>query len=241
MEIDLTKTAPGARLPLAANYLEKYLKIDASADEMVDTFNDIAANMEETIRSRNIVILGQYGFGSVCVGEDFARSFYDMGICSEKTIAKIKAQALNKVSLDKLDKLKGGCLVVENAGLVTPEKLIEVVNLSAKDNKDFVIILTGEIDSISRLFGNTGEILSEFEYLIDMTKITKENMADVAMVYISNRLFKASDEVKRKLEGIIMGMETGNLDRLIGVVDKAIEKAEKRDPEKRRVVPDDFS
>ena len=77
-----------------------------------------------------------------------------MGVCSSKTIAKIKAQALNKVKLDALDKLKGGCLVVENAGLVTPEKLIEIVHLSAKDLKDFVIILTGEIDSISRLFLN---------------------------------------------------------------------------------------
>ena len=133
-----------------------------------------------------------------------------MGICSEKTIAKIKAQALNKVKLDALDKLKGGCLVVENAGLVKPEKLIEIVNLSAKDVKDFVVILTGEIDSISRLFGNTSEILSELE-------------------------------VKNKLDNLIMGMETGNLDRLIKEVDSALEKASKRDNEKKKVTPEDFN
>ena len=161
-------------------------------------------------------------------------------ICSSRTIAKIKAQALNKVKLDALDKLKGGCLVVENAGLVKPDKLVEIVNLSAKDVKDFVIILTGEIDSISKLFGNTASILSEFEYLIDMTKISKEDMTKVALTYMENRGFKYIADVKNKLDSLIMAMETGNLDRLIKVVDTAIENASKRDKEKKKVIPEDF-
>ena len=240
MDIDLTKTAAGMRLPLGANYLEKYLEIKASADEIVDTFNDIVANTEETIRSRNIVILGQYGFGSVCVGEDFARSFYDMGVCSSRTIAKIKAKALSKVGFEALDKLKGGCLVIENAGLVSPQKLIEIVQLSAKDQKDFVVILTGEIDSISNLFGNTAEILSEFEYLIDMTKIDKTDMTKFGMAYISQRGYSASDETEKTITSILDGMETGNLDRLEEAIDNAIEKAHKRDAEAMRVIPQDF-
>ena len=244
MVVDMTSIADGSRLPLAANYIEKYLQIEASADDIVDTFNDIVENMEETIRSRNIVILGQYGFGSVCIGEDFARSFYDMGVCSSKTIAKIKAAGLNKMSQDKLEpnmkKLSGGCLVVENAGLVAPEKLIEIVKLSAKDQYDFVVILTGEIDSISRLFGNTGEILSEFEYLIDVTKITKQEMTKIALEYIKQRGYKASSDVENKINNVLMGMEAGNLDRLIGVIDEAINKSDKRD-DKRILHPDDIN
>ena len=244
MEVDLTQIAPGGRLPLAANYLEKYLGIAGSADEIVDTFNDIAANMEETIRSRNIVILGQYGFGSVSVGEDFARSFYDMGICSARAIAKIKAAALNKMSMEKIkpnmEKLAGGCLVIDNAGLIAPEKLSEIVKLSAKDVNDFVVIMTGEIDSISRLFGNCAEVVSEFEYLIDMTKIEKSDMVKVALGYIKQRAYKADPALENKINDILMGMEQGNLDRMIAAIDEAIAKCDKRDDNKKTIIPKDF-
>jgi hypothetical protein len=171
-----------------------------------------------------------------------------MGICSARTIAKIKSNALNKMSADKIkpnmEKLAGGCLVIDNAGLVDPAKLIEIVKLSAKDKNDFVVILTGEIDSISRLFANTTEVASEFEYLIDMTKIEKDDMVEVAKGYIEQRGYKFSEDVPKKISDILMGMEAGNLDRMITAIDEAIVKCDKREKaanaEKKTVMPEDF-
>ena len=89
--------------------------MEKSGKSLVDTFNAITVDQE----NRNVCMMGDHGFGLTSVGEDFARSFYDMGICKAKTIAKIKAQALNKVKLaDAMSKLAGGCMVVENAGLM---------------------------------------------------------------------------------------------------------------------------
>ena len=74
-----------------------------------------------------------------------------------------------------------------------------------------------------------------------MTKISKEDMSKVALAYIENRGFKYIADVKNKLESLIMGMETGNLDRLIKEVDTALDKASKRDKEKKKVIPEDFN
>ena len=167
-----------------------------------------------------------------------------MGIVSARTIAKIKATALNKMSLEKIkpnmEKLAGGCLVIDNAGLVSSEKLTEIIKLSAKDVNDFVVILTGEIDSISRLFGNTPEVVSEFEYLIDMTKIEKSDMVKVALGYIEQRAYKASDDLPGKIENILMGMEAGNLDRMIAAIDDAIAKCDANDKSSKLLTPKDF-
>ncbi len=156
-----------------------------------------------------------------------------MGVCSARTIAKIKAAGFNKMDEKKIEtnmkKLAGGCLVIENAGLLVPEKLIEIVHLSAKDVYDFVVILTGEIDSISRLFGNTAEVMSEFEYLIDMTKIDRKDMAKVANKYIEMKGFKKAEDVDGTLENALMGMESGNLDRMLDAIDSAFEKSAARD------------
>ena len=194
---------------------------------IVDAFNDIASNAD---KPRNVVILGRHGFGSVSVGEDFARSFFDMGICQSKTIAKIKANRLNKVDLKPaMSKLKGGCLVVENAGLITPEKLEEVVKLSDRDANDFVVILTGEIDSISRLFDNCQQVAPDFEHLIELQKVDRSDMSIIALGYMMQRGYLSGDDVSEKLRNIIMGMEDGNLDRLIQTLDEAIARCDERE------------
>jgi hypothetical protein len=227
LKLDLTKPSEDGKLPLAAYYLEKYLQVADASEQIIEAFNTVAKNPEE---SRNIVILGQHGFGSTTVGEDFARSFYDMGICKAKTIAKIKAQALNKVKLaDAMSKLQGGCIVVENAGLVTKDRLSELVKLSAKDANDFVIILTGEIDSISRLFSECKEVVPEFKHLIQLHKITSEDMIQIAMGYIKQRGFKAEDSVEAKIKNMLLAMESGNIDRMIKAVDDAMLRCENRE------------
>ncbi len=227
IKLDLTKPTGEGKLPLAAYYLEKYLKVPEASDQIINAFNAVA---EDPQSSRNIVILGQHGFGSTYVGEDFARSFYDMGICKAKTIAKIKAAALNKVKLgDAMVKLKGGCLVVENAGLINKERLIELVKLSARDANDVVIILTGEIDSISKLFSGCKEVVPEFKHLIQLHRINNDDMMNIANGYIAQRNFKAADDVKGKLKNMLLAMEDGNIDRLLKAVEDAMIRCENRE------------
>ena len=153
-----------------------------------------------------------------------------MGICKSKTIAKIKAQALNKVNLaPAMEKLKGGCLVVENAGLVTPAKLKEIVEFSDSEKNDFVIILTGEIDSISRLFDGCTEVAPDFEHLIEMQKVDRNDMNIIAIGYMMQRGYIAGEDLSGKLKNLILAMEDGNLDRLITNLDEAIVRCDERE------------
>ena len=84
-------------LPVGAEqFLGKYLTVDSISDQILNTIKYISKNPTEP---RNVVILGQYGFGTTTIAEDFARSFHAMGICKTKTIAKIKAGALNRANI----------------------------------------------------------------------------------------------------------------------------------------------
>jgi len=246
IDIDFTTPQEEGTLPMAAFYLEKYLGIDNAAEEIVHSFNEIAANPD---KSRNIVILGRYGFGSVCVGEDFARSYYDMGLSTSKVIAKIRAQGLNKLADDKLavnmEKLAGGCLVVENAGLLKPEKLSQIVELGKKDKYDYAIALTGEIDSISRLFADCKSVVPEFSYLIRLSEITNDEMFNISFGYILQRGYSGIDNIEGKLRNMFLAMETGNLDRLLKAVDEAIERCDAREKaagkaDRKELMPEDF-
>ena len=225
--LDLTEIADETELPFAAYYLEKYTGSDLIAEEMVVAFN--AASKADGF-GRNVAIMGDHGFGMTGIGEDFARSFYDMGVCKSKTIAKIKGQALNKVKLtDAMEKLRGGCMVVENAGLITPDKMKQILELTSASKNDIITILTGEYDSILRLFDAVKEADDAFTKRVNMRGMENEDMVIIAMGYIIQLGYQTDDSVAGILNNIIMAMETGNIDRMLKVVDDALLKCDARE------------
>ena len=229
IKLDLTMPSEDGKLPMAAFYLEKYTKVDSISTPIIDTFNSIANNPKE---SRNVILKGEHGFGLTSVGEDFARSFYDMAICKAKTIAKIKAAALNKVKLaDAMTKLKDGCLVVENAGLIAADRFNELIKLSSPEQNNIVIILTGESVSIDRLMDSVKPENGTFKYSVNMLGLSTADMIAIAKGYISQRGFK-SDDIDGTLRSLLMAMESGNIDRMLKTVDDALLKCEDREKQK---------
>lgn len=220
------ETVPLGTLPAEATYLKKYEKLSTTGDDVIVAINSIVKHSD---MPKNIVVLGRNGFGTVKVGEDFARSFYSMGLIKSEKIAKIKARQLNKIGLEKLKDLKGGCLIIENAGLVTPAKLVEVIKNSSPEENDYVVILTGEIDSLAGFFEDNSEIVDYFIYLIDIHKIRERGMITLAKGYVKERGYTADKPVYDKFKAALSSMEVGNIDRFIEMIDAAIAKCDSRE------------
>ena len=217
---------PLGNLPKEATCLKKYMRIPTTSDDIAIAINSI---IKHTDMPKNIVILGRNGFGTVKVGEDFARSFYELGLVKSDKIAKTKAKQLNKMKLDALTKLKGGCLIIENAGLVSFSKLVEVIKDSRPENNDYVVILTGEIDSLANFFEENSDIVDSFIYLIDVHKIKERGMMHLARGYVKEKGYKADKQVFDRFKNALKTMEEGNIDRFIKYIDDAIEKCDKRE------------
>lgn len=228
-------------LPEEALTLKKYMRVPTTGDDVLLAVNSIIKHPEAP---KNIVILGHNGFGTVKVGEDFARSFYSMGLVKSDKIAKIKAKQLNKVGLEKLASLKGGCLVIENAGLVSSAKLVEVIQNSAPEVNDFVVILTGEIDSLARFFEENKEIVDSFIYLIEVHKIRERAMITLAKGYVKEKGYTADKAVYDRLKNSLASMEVGNIDRFIEQIDQLMEKCDSREKvaelDKKEILTADF-
>ncbi|MBQ8165519.1 MAG: hypothetical protein IJZ96_00630, partial [Lachnospiraceae bacterium] len=230
IKLDLTQPSENGKLPMAAYYLEKYTKVESVSDNMITMFNKIA---NKATKTNNLVLMGEHGFGLTSFGEDFARSFYDMGICKAKTIAKIKAAALNKVKLaDAMLKLKDGCLVVENAGLIAMDKFTELVKLAEPANNNVILILTGEKGSITRLLETVNAVAGKFENKIDILGLGNKDMLAIARGYISQRGFKAEESVDGTIRNQLMAMESGNIDRMLKAIDDAMLACEARESAK---------
>ncbi len=233
----------GFTLPIGAEqFLGKYLSVNAINDQIANTMEMISQNPNEP---RNIVILGQYGFGTTTIAEDFARSYYAMGLCKTKTIAKIKAGALNRANIsDAISKLQGGCLVVENAGVISNEKLDEIYQIVSDPNNDVVIIMTGQIETLSRIFKDNVVISTQFKHLIQVHRITDMDVFTIAKNHAMQLGYPCEESAEMNLRKRMQEVESGNLDRVLKIVDNAVSKAHNREmltgDQEHRLVPADF-
>ncbi|MCI5806362.1 MAG: hypothetical protein MR029_08535 [Clostridium sp.] len=238
-----TASNSGYMLPVGAEqFLGKYLSVNAINDQIVNTIQYIGAHPEEP---RNIVILGQYGFGTTTIAEDFARSFYAMGICKTKTIAKIKGGALNRANIgDAINKLQGGCLVIENAGIISNEKLEEIYQIVTNPNNDVIIIMTGQIETLSRVFKENVSISNQFKHLVQVHRITDMDVFEIAKNHATQLGYPCEPSAENHLRRRMQEVESGNLDRVLKIVDNAVSKAHNREmtsgDQDHRLVSADF-
>ena len=211
----------------AEKLLAKYAAIGSLSDQVTNAYK-----MARTKggAQRNIVVLGRHSFGSTCVGADFARSYYATGIVKSKTLAVIKAAAFNRADLTTaLDKLKGGCLIIDNAGALQQNKLDELYDLINHKGYDIVVILTGEIESLSRLFSTNKESMSMFNHLIQMHRLEDIEFFEIAKNYIAQLGYMADEVTILRLKEQMKSVEDGNLDRILKLVDNAVQNAQKRE------------
>ena len=215
-------------LPVGAEqFLGKYLTVDSISDQILNTIKYISKNPTEP---RNVVILGQYGFGTTTIAEDFARSFHAMGICKTKTIAKIKAGALNRANIsDAIGKLQGGCLVVENAGVISEQKLDEIYRIISNPDNDVVVIMTGQIETLSKIFKDNVIISSQFKHLVQVHRITDVDVFTIAKNHASKLGYPCEPGAEIVLRRRMQEVESGNLDRVLKFVDNAVSKAHNRE------------
>ena len=210
----------------AKEFLGKYMTVDTISTQMKDAICAIDTNRNEP---KNLVILCKHGFGTTNIGIDFAKSYYAMGVCKNSTVAVIKAAAFNKVDLNSaVSKLQGGCLVIENAGNVRPEKVDQLADVISNPDNDIAVILTGEIDSLSKLFSSSTKMVPYFKHLIQMHRIDNNAVYEIAKNYISQMGYTAEDRALSKLKNLMLGVEDGNLDRVLKMVNDAIGRAEER-------------
>ncbi|MCM1158451.1 MAG: hypothetical protein NC300_07535 [Bacteroidales bacterium] len=230
-------------LPVGAEqYLGKYLSVNAISDQIIRTMKYIIENPSEP---RNIVVLGQYGFGTTTIAEDFARSFYAMGICRNKTIAKIKAGALNRANIsDAIGKLQGGCLVVENAGVISNEKLDEIYQIVSNSSNDVIVIMTGQIETLSKIFKDNVVISSQFKHLVQVHRITDMDVFAIAKNHAEKLGYPCDSSAENMLRRRMQEVESGNLDRVLKFVDNAVSKAHNREmstgDQEHRLISNDF-
>ena len=211
---------------VAQKYIGKYVASSAVRKQFRKPMEKI---IQKKGAYRNIVVLSRKGCSVSNVAIDFARTYHELGLCKTKIVATIKAKVLNKTDLNKIvPKLKGGCLIIEHSGDLTREKALEVYDMINNQENDIVLMLVGEVMSVTAMFGKNKELNSLFHALFLLHDLSDIDLADIAIAYMKEHGYDADQDGMRALKDHIAGLNHNGVDNVLALVDSAIAKAEKR-------------
>ena len=211
---------------IAQKYIGKYVASSAVRKQFRKPMEKI---IQKKGAYRNIVVLSRKGCSVSNVAIDFARTYHELGLCKTKIVATIKAKVLNKTDLNKiLPKLKGGCLIIEHSGDLTRDKALEVYDMVNNQENDIVLMLVGEVMSVTAMFGQNKELNSLFHALFLLHDLSDIDLADIAIAYMKEHGYDADQDGMRALKDRIAGLNHNGVDNVLALVDSAIAKAEKR-------------
>lgn len=191
----------------------------------------------------NMDLLAPYDINFVVTGYDMsvksqiaigiAKALNTYGICDKNKLVRATAQDLNGRDFSMIfEKLKGGCLIIDGAGMLDDKAAGIIVDFVQQDNQDVAIVLEGEEDKIKELFRKYPVLHSKFLNIIHIDKYNENELVQLAEGYAKKKGYEISGPGAASLKTLLRErMQDGysvDYEDIMAIIEEAIASLEKR-------------
>lgn len=191
----------------------------------------------------NMDLLAPYDINFVVTGYDMsvksqiaigiAKALNTYGICDKNKLVRATAQDLNGRDFSMIfEKLKGGCLIIDGAGMLDDKAAGIIVDFVQQDNQDVAIVLEGEEDKIKELLRKYPVLHSKFLNIIHIGKYNENELVQLAEGYAKKKGYEISGPGAASLKTLLRErMQDGysvDYEDIMAIIEEAIASLEKR-------------
>ena len=191
----------------------------------------------------NMDLLAPYDINFVVTGYDMsvksqiaigiAKALNTYGICDKNKLVRATAQDLNGRDFSMIfEKLKGGCLIIDGAGMLDDKAAGIIVDFVQQDNQDVAIVLEGEEDKIKELFRKYPVLHSKFLNIIHIGKYNENELVQLAEGYAKKKGYEISGpgaaSLKTLLRERMLDGYSVDYEDIMAIIEEAIASLEKR-------------
>ena len=180
--------------------------------------------------SGNIAISGGHGSGKTTMAKAIIMTMQTEMEKPGNNIGRIDAEKLNDKNFQGIyERIKGGCLVIEQAGDLNKETAISLSLLMNNDVEGTLIILEDTNAGINRAIGLDGNFGKKFTERIDIPVFTVDELVNFGLKYAKDEGYTVDEMGKLAMYDRITKEQRGDrpmyLRDVIEIMDEAIEKA----------------
>lgn len=208
-----------------------FMPVKGMEDQLCKALTVASSHLKnkETASRGNLVIKGGQGSGKTTLATSMIKVLQqETGVLDGK-IGKIHAEALNQKNVGGLlDKVAGGCLIIEQAGDMEKKTVSELSGLLDADESGLFVILEDTSKGIKRLFAQNETFAKKFSEQISVPIFTNDELVTFARSYSRELGYKIDDMAVLALYNRISNIQrldqATTLTEVKDIVDEAIHR-----------------
>jgi len=217
--------------------LEDYFGFFACQKDMGEQIiNCLEQLLDKDGDTMNYCIIGERGNGKKALAHGVARFMAESGKLASSQTVWADASKVNEIDIsEKTDKLRGRCLVINQAGALETEAIEDISKVVERLHKKTMIVITDYRRNIADLFRNREGFEELFRSKITITNFNQDDLFDYVDYKVGKAGFvfeeEAYDLMAKRIKGIMRATEEGALARVEKYVIRTLDNAEQRNGE----------
>ncbi len=181
----------------------------------------------------NIIISGNRSSDKTTLAINVVKALNVLYPEHTRKIARITGDNVNQRGIERsIGKLLGAALIIEEAGVIDRQRILELVQVMESDTRELLVILEDSESEINELLKNNPELLEKFNHRMTYKQFTVNELVEMCKRYAEKcgytidekallQLYLRIDEIHASEDGV-------SLEDVRDVIDTAIESATKR-------------
>lgn len=214
---------------------KNYLNVEGLEESINQVITDMTINFKSDGTSKNstVFVLGKEHMGKTTLALEIVKIVNKRRGRAHRKVAKIDAEALNKKEfMNVIEKLRGNDLVVEHAQNLSDDMIEQIMDGIETDTDDMIIMFEAVQDEMEKKFDDIPRMNEVFATQIHVKAYDIKEWVAYANEYAESKGYHIDEmanlAVHRAIDdhfGSTKQMGKGEVEEII---DKAIEKAEKK-------------
>lgn len=180
----------------------------------------------------NIMIQGVRGSGKTVLATDLVKALQEETGHPNAKVGKIDASALNQKDIPRLlEKIQGGCLIIEKVGDISRETAVKLSLAMEADTSGLLVIIEDTKTGLNKALGRDESFAKRFTEKITLPVFTSDELVEFAKSYAHEQLYDFDEMAVLALYNRISNIQkvdqATTLTEVKEIMDEAIANAEK--------------
>lgn len=181
----------------------------------------------------NIIISGNRSSDKTTLAINVVKALNILYPEHTRKIARISGDNVNQRGIERsIGKLLGAALIIEEAGVIDRQRILELVEVLESDTRELLVILEDSESEISELLKNNPELLEKFNHRMTYKQFTVNELVEMCKRYADKSGYvideKALLQLYLRIDEIHSSEDGVSLEDVRDVIDVAVESAKKR-------------
>lgn len=217
----------------------QFLHMQGVEAQLAEIFEEIDQRKEEKTASflENIIIIGEHKSGKTKLAVDLLKEINKTENKKGKKVAKISGGRLNNKDISEtILRLHQADLLIEQASDMNKTTVKELLNVMSEYTGGMIVVLEDTKENIEYLLKENPDIKTRFNYQIVLKEYDIADWVEKAREYAKGMDYiideMATLALSAKIDGIFAKKTNIEIDDIKYIVNKAIEKSEKKNLKK---------